>query len=236
MDDRLRLKVLKLESLLRLQGALEVQEAMTAVTEKVVFPRKPVYTTGEVARVCGVSTQAVIKWFDQGMLSGYRIPRSKERRIPHHSLIRFMQEHALPLDTLEGSTDTRRILIVDDNPSIGSLIQDVLGELSDVELRVVTSGFEAGAEVVNFRPHLIVLDIMLPDLDGRHVARYIRANPQTRKVKIIAVTVLSDEVSRTDIMAAGFDGYVTKPFSIEELRRTVAEHLGRDGKGKERAS
>src|SRR5687768_11242767 len=77
---------------------------------------KDVLTTGEVAKICNVAPRTVSKWFDSGALRGYRIPGSKDRRIPLNQLIRFMKQHGMPLNGL--MTGCTRILIVDDEQDI----------------------------------------------------------------------------------------------------------------------
>ena len=72
---------------------------------------KDILTTGEVSKICNVAPRTVSKWFDSGQLRGYRIPGSKDRRIPLNSLIRFMKAHQIPLDGLQSGQT--RVLIVD---------------------------------------------------------------------------------------------------------------------------
>ena len=89
------------------------------------WAEKRIFTTGEAAQICKVSQQTIIRCFDSGRLTGFRVPGSKFRRIPRDELIRFMRSNNIPLDIIEGST--RRILVVDDDPAILDLFQDVLG-------------------------------------------------------------------------------------------------------------
>ena len=77
---------------------------------------KDVFTTGQVARICNVAPRTVTKWFDSGQLKGYRIPGSKDRRIPASELIRFMKAHEIPTDILEQSKS--RVLIIEDRKSV----------------------------------------------------------------------------------------------------------------------
>lgn len=72
---------------------------------------KDVLTTGDVARLCGVAPRTVSKWFDTGKLRGFKIPGSRDRRIPRESLVRFMRAHGIPLRGLDGATT--RVLVVD---------------------------------------------------------------------------------------------------------------------------
>ena len=69
-------------------------------------PLKDVFTTGEVAEICKLSQQTVIRCFDSGRLGGYRVPGSRFRRIPRDELIKFMKEHNIPLDLLEVDLNT----------------------------------------------------------------------------------------------------------------------------------
>ena len=83
--------------------------------------QRDILTTGEVAKICNVAPRTVSKWFDAGQLRGYRIPGSKDRRIPLHALIRFMKAHNIPMDGLQSGKT--RILIVDDESEIVEVLE-----------------------------------------------------------------------------------------------------------------
>ncbi|MCA9291292.1 MAG: helix-turn-helix domain-containing protein, partial [Phycisphaerales bacterium] len=125
-----------------------------------MIPRdKDVLTTGEVAKICNVASRTVSKWFDSGQLRGYRIPGSKDRRIPISSLRKFMKSHGIPMDGLiSGST---RVLVVDDDVEIVDTLRNILTEQTQYEVRTATSACEAGIECERFRPHVMLLDIHL---------------------------------------------------------------------------
>ncbi|MDP7120443.1 MAG: helix-turn-helix domain-containing protein, partial [Arenicellales bacterium] len=106
--------------------------------------QKDILTTGEVAKICNVAPRTVSKWFDSGQLRGYRIPGSKDRRVPLNALIRFMKSHNIPLDGLQSGRT--RVLIVDDESEIVEVLEKVLTEQVNYEVRVAHSGFEAGIE------------------------------------------------------------------------------------------
>src|SRR5688500_12672714 len=95
---------------------------------------KDVLTTGEVARICNVAPRTVSKWFDSGALHGYRIPGSKDRRIPLNQLIRFMKHHGMPLNGL--MTGSSRILIVDDEQDIVEVLEKILEDEAKYEVEV----------------------------------------------------------------------------------------------------
>ena len=124
------------------------------------MPRaKDILTTGEVAKICNVAPRTVSKWFDTGQLRGYRIPGSKDRRIPLNALVKFMKQHSIPMDGLQ--TGRTRVLIVDDESEIVEVLQKVLTEQANYEVRVAHNGFCAGIECEKFRPHVLLLDMHL---------------------------------------------------------------------------
>src|SRR5690606_27786496 len=126
---------------------------------------KDVLTTGEVAKICNVAPRTVSKWFDSGALTGYRIPGSKDRRIPLNQLIRFMKQHGMPLNNL--MTGCTRILIVDGEQDIVEVLEKILEDEAKYEVEIARSGFSAGVIAERYRPHVMLLDIHLPDVDAR---------------------------------------------------------------------
>src|ERR1700689_5499102 len=133
---------------------------------------KDVLTTGEVAKICNVAPRTVSKWFDSGALRGYRIPGSKDRRIPLNQLIRFMKQHGMPLNGL--MTGCTRVQIVDDEADIVEVLEKILEDEAKYEVEVARGGFAAGITAEKFRPHAILLDMHLRDIDGREEARQVK--------------------------------------------------------------
>ncbi|MBL9032602.1 MAG: response regulator [Phycisphaerae bacterium] len=185
---------------------------------------KRVFTTGEAAAVCKVSQQTIIRCFDSGRLTGFRVPGSKFRRIPRDELIRFMKANNIPLEALEGAR--RRILVVDDDPAILKLFEDALARDNRFEVRSATTGYDAGMATESFRPHLIILDYMLPDINGNIVCQRLRSNPALKDTRIIFVSGVVDESEVRDLLNAGADEFIKKPFNVQALVRKIAELLG----------
>src|SRR3984957_19620814 len=129
---------------------------------------KDVLTTGEVAKICNVAPRTVSKWFDSGALHGYRIPGSKDRRIPLNQLIRFMKHHGMPLNGL--MTGCTRVLIVDDEQDIVEVLEKILEDEAKYEVEVARGGFAAGIISEKFRPHVMLVDMHLKDIDAPEVA------------------------------------------------------------------
>lgn len=119
---------------------------------------------------------------------------------------------------------TRRVLVVDDEPNIVMSLRYLM-EREGFEVEVAPTGQEAlGA--LDLRPaDLVLLDVMLPDLDGFEVCRRIRANPAWRGTRIVMLTAKGREIERDKGLALGADAYVTKPFSTRELVARVKQML-----------
>ena len=184
---------------------------------------KTVYTTGEAAKICKVSQQTIIRCFDSGQLKGFRVPGSRFRRIPRESLYRFMKENGIPTDALESGR--RRILVVDDDQAVVDLITEVLAGDNRFETKVVNNGFGAGMLANEYHPDLIVLDVMLPDINGKEVCELIRQNPTMADIKIICISGMVEEDKIDELRQAGADDFLHKPLDIDELKRRICALL-----------
>jgi len=176
---------------------------------------KTVFTTGEAAKICKVSQQTIIRCFDSGQLKGFRVPGSRFRRIPRDVLYRFMKENGIPTDALESGK--RKALIVDDDEEIVEMIRDVLEADGRFEIRVANNGFDAGMVVKEYRPDIIVLDVMLPDINGKEVCQRVRSDPALDDVKIICISGMVEADKVGELRAAGADDFMQKPFVVETL-------------------
>ena len=176
---------------------------------------KTVFTTGEAAKICKVSQQTIIRCFDSGQLKGFRVPGSRFRRIPRDVLYRFMKENGIPTDSLESGK--RKALIVDDDEELVELIRDVLHADGRFEVRVANNGFDAGMMVKEYHPDIIVLDVMLPDINGQEVCQRVRGDSTLDDVKIICISGMVEQDKVADLREAGADEFMQKPFEIESL-------------------
>lgn len=180
---------------------------------------KDVLTTGEVAKICNVAPRTVSKWFDTGVLKGYRIPGSKDRRIPVSQLLRFMKDHGIPFDGI--SSGKTRILIVDDEQEIVDVLQKALSEQANYEVRTATNGFQAGIEADRFKPHVMLLDVHLGEADVRNIANMVRADDDLQMTKIIAMSGKMTDGQLQTLRTNGFDGYLKKPFQVRQVVETI---------------
>jgi excisionase family DNA binding protein len=184
---------------------------------------KDLFTTGEAAEICKVSQQTIIRCFDAGRLEGFRVPGSKFRRIPRHSLIRFMKDNSIPLDSIDSGK--RKVLIVDDDQEIVELMVDILSKDGRFETKTASSGYEAGIATEQFRPEVILLDYMLPDVNGNVVCQTIKRNPEFEDIRIIIVSGVVKEDEIDQLMRSGAEDFVKKPFSVATLIGRVTAAL-----------
>lgn len=189
---------------------------------------KTVFTTGEAAKICKVSQQTIIRCFDNGSLKGFRVPGSRFRRIPREQLYSFMKENGIPTEALESGK--RKLLIVDDDEELVELMVDIFTRDGRFEIKSANNGFGAGMLVKDFRPDLVILDVMLPDINGKEVCQRVRNDPTMKTVKIICISGMVEQDKIADLRAAGADDFMNKPFSVEKLLERGCEMLEMDSK------
>jgi excisionase family DNA binding protein len=184
---------------------------------------KTVFTTGEAAKICKVSQQTIIRCFDSGQLKGFRVPGSRFRRIPRDILYKFMKENGIPTDALESGR--RKALVVDDDVELVELIRDVLESDGRFDVRVANNGFDAGMMVKEYKPDVLVLDVMLPDINGGEVCQRVRSDASLDDVKIICISGMVEADKIDDLKRAGANDFVQKPFEVESLVERICRLL-----------
>jgi len=182
---------------------------------------KNVLTTGDVAKICNVAPRTVSKWFDSGQLKGYRIPGSKDRRIPLSELIRFMKVHNMPAMAIP--VGTTRVLIVDTDESKSLAWAEALRSRGDYEVEVVRSNFEAGLVAQKITPHVMLVSLLARDIDATDICRTVRASEDLQTIKLIAIAHELSESECNALLQKGFDGYVSDVGEVTELIHKIEE-------------
>jgi excisionase family DNA binding protein len=182
---------------------------------------KNVLTTGDVAKICNVAPRTVSKWFDNGQLKGYRIPGSKDRRIPVNELIRFMKAHNMPVSALP--VGKIRILLVTSKMEEAEVMAEALRTRGDYEVKVAKSNFETGIITQKFNPHVLLVNLLADEVDATGICRTIRDNDELQTMKIIALANELSESESTALMQKGFDGYISHAGDIAEIIRKIEE-------------
>ncbi len=182
---------------------------------------KHIFTTGEAAKICNVSQQTIIRCFDSGRLEGFRVPGSRFRRIPRAELVRFMKKNGIPTDSMESGRT--RVLVVDDDPEIVAVLREALERDSRFEVETAACGYDAGLLTESFKPHVILLDYMLPDINGNLVCKRVRENPARADTRIIVVSGVVKHNEVDALLSAGADEFVRKPFDVNALMDRIDE-------------
>ncbi|MCD6423614.1 MAG: response regulator [Elusimicrobia bacterium] len=183
---------------------------------------KSIFTTQEVAELLSCDLTTVIKWVNSGKLNAYKTPGG-HRRIEKSELLKFIKKYNLPFP--EELKEENRILIVDDDPEFVEIARGYLKEIKDAKIEVASDGFSAGEKVISFKPHLVILDIKLPGLDGFEVCRNIKSDENTSQIKIIAVTAYDSPQDKKKILESGADHYFSKPLERGKFLNTVEKLL-----------
>jgi excisionase family DNA binding protein len=181
---------------------------------------KSVLTTHEVAKYLNVYTNTVIHWMNAGKLNGYRTPGG-HRRILREELFRFIKNNHM--EDCVRQSQLKKILIVEDDEDAMDLYISIL-EKDNYEIKKSYTGFSSGV-AIDFKPDLVILDIMLPDLDGFRICDFIRKSPEIAHTKILVISAISELKKIRKMYDLGADDYLVKPFSIIELKNKIKKHL-----------
>ena len=166
-------------------------------------------------------------------MQGFKVPGSKFRRIPRDELVRFMRGNGIPVGELEGA-GKKRVLVVDDDPRIVDLFEQLLNRDGRFEVKTAMTGYDAGLLTESFRPHLMILDYMLPDINGNIVCKRVREKSELRGIRVLCVSGVINEEEIQGLMAAGADAFLQKPFNIATLMGKIVELLEMESPGLER--
>lgn len=181
---------------------------------------KDVYTTSGAAECLNVFPTTVINWISKGYLKCFRTPGG-HRKIPKEELLNFIRNHEFHRNL--SVRKKPRVLVVEDDKDARDLVLQVLGE-TKYEVKAVESGFCAGV-AGEFQPDLVVLDVMLPDMDGEQVCRLIRQDSRLKKTKIIAVSAINDEQRIRSLFEAGIGEFVMKPYNVMDFEKKIESML-----------
>jgi len=186
---------------------------------------KDMLTVGQAAAYCGVSRKTLFRHVKAGGIKASRTPGG-HYRIQKKDLESFILEKGMyPL--AHNHASRKKVLIVDHDPQVRKLLTRTL-QSHTYETETAANGFEAGAKVFSFKPGLIILDLMLPEMNGFEVCRQIKQNPDTAHIKILAVTGYDTEENRERMLSAGADGYMAKTLDMDPLIQRIRDLLGVD--------
>ncbi len=181
------------------------------------------YTTFEAARICHVTHHSIKNWIKQGLIRASRTPGG-HYRILEHDLDTFREQY--DMFPREKKPTKKRVMVVDDDPDALALMGNILTD-EGYELIKVSNATEVGLKAVQMTPDLILLDFLMPEINGFEVCKALRANELTRSIPIMAVTCLTKEEDIERIFECGADEYLPKPFKVDQLQEKVEELIGK---------
>ncbi|OGS07424.1 MAG: hypothetical protein A2270_00420 [Elusimicrobia bacterium RIFOXYA12_FULL_51_18] len=186
---------------------------------------KKAFGTHEIARICDVTPPTVINWVEEGKIPFFTTGGG-HRRVWDKDLIIFMREHNIPIPAELAPPGKLVFLIVDDEEQNRKFISRAIkSSYPGARVEEAIDGFEAGYKIRALLPTLVVLDILLPKVNGIKVCEIMRSDPDLRNIKILAITGCDIEESKTRILKAGADDFLGKPFTIQELDAKIESLL-----------
>ena len=184
-------------------------------------------TTGDIADYCQVSRVTVFQWIKKQQLPAFSTPGG-HYRVKLSDFRRFLEKYDMPVDRTFFNRYKERILVVDDDPQVVDFIIRALKADEggpQRELETAADGFGAGLKIASFKPCLVVLDLMMPGLDGFKLCGQVKSNPETEHIKVLIVTGFGSEENIERVLRLGADGYLLKPLNVEELQKRVKDLL-----------
>jgi excisionase family DNA binding protein len=180
-----------------------------------------------------VTNDGVLKWIKSGKLRAFSTPGG-HYRVSAEDFRAFLEKYDIPVDEsfFRGRQRSRTVLVVDDEPNIREIVRRLLKELDeDLQVEEACDGYEAGIKVGSLQPDLVIMDVMMPRVDGISLCRSIRENPKTEKIKVLAITAFPEQDNVKKMYDAGADLCLIKPLQFEHFRLEVIRLLNEAERG-----
>ncbi len=185
-----------------------------------------ILTVSQACKYCRVSPKTIINWIEGGHIKAYKTVGG-HRRIKREDLDQFLKQKGMPMPEEPKGEERKKILVVDDDKIIVETIVQALEEDEfGYEMISAADGFGAGLQVSHFKPDLVILDIMMPDINGYEVCQKIKCNPLTKDTKVVVLSAYLDDDAFKQMKEYGADACFSKPLPLEQLRFEVAKLLG----------
>ncbi|MCD4657850.1 MAG: response regulator [Planctomycetes bacterium] len=178
---------------------------------------KKYFSTSEVAQLCNVHRNTIIAAIKKRILKAHKTPGGHSR-IAYTDLVKFCQERGIPFS--EPIVNGVKVLIVDDDPILPTILAKGL-ESEGYAVAIAQNGYDAGFLTIEYKPIIILLDVLLPDINGDIVCKRIRSHSETKDIYIIAMSGVSNTRVETQMIDAGADYFLPKPFNLDDVLRIV---------------
>ena len=180
------------------------------------------YTTHDIAKFCDVYPSSVMHWINDGKLRSQRTAGG-HHRVTREDLIAFL--HGLNIRIPDELVARRRILVVDDDAELARVVARAFSRRAEYEVETCGDGINALIRIGQQPPNLVILDIVIPKMDGIQVCRVLKSQPKTRDIKIIAISGQKLPFSEKKLLDIKVDGFFRKPLDLKELTALAAELL-----------
>lgn len=190
------------------------------------YSKKKFFTTGQIAKICGVSIATVQKWIDAGEIDSYRLPlTASERRVPRESLLAFMKKYNVPTDEIQAKQSFRVLVIDSDTEYQKSIKKSLDGFEEKTETLIYGEGSEALLEAGAFQPNVIILDIHTPGMDGLKVVETLNKGNSWKDTKIVILSEL-DEHEQNSLKEMKANQVILKPIKLQKLKKELMKLSG----------
>jgi len=186
---------------------------------------KKYLTTFEVGELCQVYHTTVINWVNKGQLKAHTTP-GRHRRIQRDDLLKFMKEFNIPIPH-ELANSMHKVLVVDDDLAVLSVLKKAFAPLSkSIQLQTTTNGVEALVLIGKDVPDMIILDVIMPEMDGIQVCRTLKSRSDTKDIQIVAITGQELSEDQENFLKENVEELYKKPFSPVQLVEKTCALLG----------
>ncbi|MHB8875606.1 MAG: response regulator [Myxococcaceae bacterium] len=174
------------------------------------------YTTHDISRLLQVDPSTVSKWIDRGILIAFRTP-GRHRRVRSSDLRTFLIAHQMPVPEELGSSLVKLVVVDDEKPVLDAIKRAFKPFANQVEVSTTTSGVEAILLVSESRPHGLLIDLNMPEIDGLEVVRRVRARKQLEGVRLITMSARHSPDLVDQSLKAGAIACLPKPLDVQQL-------------------
>jgi excisionase family DNA binding protein len=174
------------------------------------------YTTHDISRLLQVDPSTVSKWIDRGILLAFRTPGG-HRRVRSGDLRSFLITHQMPVPDELGSGTVQLLVVDDEKPVLDAVKRAFKPYQGQVDIMTTTSGVEALLLVSEHKPHGMLVDLHMPDLDGLEVCRRIRARKALEGVRLITMTARHNQDMVDQSLKAGAIACMPKPVDVQQV-------------------
>jgi len=184
------------------------------------MPEK-IFSSHEVGALLQANPSTVIRWIDGGQLNAYRTPGG-HRRVRERDLVAFLRTYGMPIPSELGAGGTKRVLLVDEDAKLlKALKRGLTKSLPGAEIETCGNGIEALLRIGAWQPDVVVLDVALPGVDGLEVCRKIKANPETARIAVVALSGHGGGEMEKKARDAGVAALLAKPVTASQLGQVL---------------